>query len=337
MRAIGISFLLFLTGFCLGNPEGVCSSVPGSATGARLRLDEHYTGAAVPGVPTTVDAVSPEPSPPFRSGRSLLILLGIALLPTVYVLRRKSAGKEDLLPEKHGTAGSPPLPDLFPELPEVPEEEPEESWPDLEEHVEGPDPGEVPAGEVAEASPGPPPEELFSLSRIRCRAAETGEVDVGRLMYLLEAVRKPYDHSRLIYWMGRLGVKEALPRILRELAHPNASVRMAAAAALVHLKSDRVEERMIEMAEERDPHVRRAALLVLSRIGSARCYRIVRQSSWDFEPEVREAAAIALGRLQVPDADFDLRQILNDFEEKVRLRAVRASGQLREGLQQEGG
>jgi len=347
MYAIVLSLLLLLPGFCIGIPEGLCA--PSGV--AKLHLDEHYTASAesvVPpdvhslaepgvhptltldgtGVQPVVNTASPEMFPPAPSGKPLLVLFGIALLPAVYFLRRKGAVKEIDTPELSGTPKSSYLPDRPPRSAVVPEKAPEESWPDLAELTDD---------TVPEESPGSPPEEESSLSQIRCKAAETGEVDTGRLMVLLEKVRNPHDHSRLIYWMGRFGVKEALPRILRELAHPVGSVRMAAAAALVHLKNDRVEERMIEMAEERDPNVRKAALLVLSRIGSARCHEVVRKSCWDFEPEVREAAAIALGRLQVPDADFDLRQILSDFEEEVRLQAVRASGQLREGMQQEGG
>ncbi|NOY52580.1 MAG: HEAT repeat domain-containing protein [Deltaproteobacteria bacterium] len=311
MISIALSFLVFLAGFLTGIPAGYCVP-PG---GVRLHLDEHYTGEISPpvksfhstvpvverqGTGSELDGFSPELPVPFHPGRTLLVLVGMTLFTTVFVLRRKSAEKKTYT-QTSSAMHEPACPkDPFPERPDI-------------------------------------PENYLTLSMIRCDGAKRGKVNRDRLMVLLESVRDSYDYSRLIYRMGRLGMKEALPRILGELAHPDACVRRAAAAALVHLKSDGVEERMINMAGGTSPHVRRAALLVLSRIGSARCYEVVRQSNWDFEPEVREAAAIALGRLQVPDAEFDLHQILGDFEESVRKRAVRASEQFYGRLQQKGG
>ncbi len=347
MAATVLSFLFLLAGFFVGIPEGHCAP----AGGIRLHLDEHYTGgnsSSIKTQPSPVpdaviqaggskhDELPPERPAPSHRGGTLLVLVGMALVPAAYYLQKKTAGRKVPAQRSSPVPGSSCRTDHAVERPEVPEERRAGCRPDFKEHWNGLEGNEIITESIPEQFPTSPPEGHFSLSMIRGKKGGKGDVDSGRLMILLESVRNPHDYARLLYSIGRAGMKEALPRVLRELAHPHASVRMAAAAALVRLKSDGVEARLIEMVEGAPPQVRRAALLVLSRIGSPRCHEIVRQSNWDFEPEVREAAAIALGRLQVPDSELDLHQILNDFEEPVRKRAVRASEQFCEALQENG-
>lgn len=163
----------------------------------------------------------------------------------------------------------------------------------------------------------------LSARAIRGKIREEGKLDSGHLIYVLESTQSSYLHSRILHLLGAYRVREALPMILRDMANPHPWVRLAAAAALVKLRSGLIEDRMMEMAEAQDPLVRATALLVLSRIGGQRCHEVLRMSVWDFEPVVRETAIAAIGRLRVPDTDFELRQGLGDFEERVRARAAR--------------
>lgn len=175
-----------------------------------------------------------------------------------------------------------------------------------------------------------------SFDDVRRQARRQGKLDVAQLIYLLETTHSPYHHSRGLYLLGQYGVSEALPMLLKEMSHTHPWVRLAAASALVHLRTPIIEERMIEMAEDYNPLIRATAITVLARIGTSRSHDILRRSIWDFEPEIREKAVLAIGRLCVPNADFELKESMKDIEEVVAEKAAWVYHRVSQRLQGQG-
>lgn len=305
--------------------------------GSLLQEEEHGTAEAEESVPVQPAQLEPAAGPASAredtqsSGfpyNTLMILAGLSLLAFPYLHGRIKATIRD------NKTDSLSLSDdcITVHVPESPSPCKSDS-PEIKKASSGP----VKTGrKTAAPDQGQDIGNAPSFGEIRRRAKQEGKVDVGHLLYLLESAGSYYTHSRALYLLGKYRIREALPMILRDMANPDPWVRVAAASALVNLKSNVVEERMIEMAESNDSRVRNTAVLVLSRIGTSRAYEVLRKSIWDFEPEVREAAALAIGRLQVPNAEFDVRQALSDFEENVRKRAAWAENRIKQSLQGQG-
>ncbi len=317
---------------------------------ASLNLDEDYTGSYLSQEKDNLSERVKEPEPvhsPLPNSPAefdetplneaghgtpynlFMILTGLTLLVLLYLHRRREA------PVSQEPATRIKTPDNEPHRP-LPPDLPVYEWDDkAPEAAPFPDPiGSVDDDKI----PGRDHDldNELSLREIRKKAREHGKVDVGHLIYLLETTRDPYIHSRALYLLGKYRVREALPMIFNEMASPQPWVRIAAAAALVKLKSNVVEERMIEFAEYSDFNVRAAALLVLSRIGTPRSHEVIRKSIWDFETEVREAAALGIGRLKILNADFDIKEAMTDFEFEVREMAAWAYSRINQRIQGQG-
>lgn len=329
-------------------PAEIITSISGIS--ASLNLDEDYTGSYSSQEKENLSerAKEPEPvrsplpnspvefdeTPLNEAGHGLpfnlfMILTGLTLLVLLYLHRRREA----TVPQEPTTHIK--TPDNEPHRP-LPPDLPVYEWDDKRpEAASFPDPiGSVHDDKIPDLDHDLDNE--LSLREIRKKAREHGKVDVGHLIYLLETTRDPYNHSRALYLMGKYRVREALPMIFNEMASPQPWVRIAAAAALVKLKSNVVEERMIEFAEFSDFNLRAAALLVLSRIGTPRSHEVIRKSIWDFEPEVRKAAALGIGRLKVLNAEFDIKEAMTDFEFEVREMAAWAYNRINQRIQGQG-
>lgn len=246
----------------------------------------------------------------------LLILIGVSLPVLLYRHNRTGAGSHgantaQASPDEGFSAGAPLHPPLSPER-------------DSRgiQALAGDSAASDPDGVQGERSLPEEDTPGLTIGEIRRKSQQEGKVDVTQLICFLGSTRSPYALSRSLYLLGKYRIMEALPMILREMAHPEPWVRMAAAAALVRMKRSLIEEKMIDMAEDDNPQVRAAALLVLSRVGTERSHEILRKSIWDFEPEVRETATLAIGRRRVPGAGFDIRNAMGDLEDSVRERAV---------------
>ncbi len=120
--------------------------------------------------------------------------------------------------------------------------------------------------------------------------------------------------------LGRLGVREAVPDLVRALRDRSADVRVVAAAALWRLPDAAAVSALLERCSDSEPAVREWSALALGVIGDRHAAPQLVTMLTDKERAVRLAAVRGLGRIGDPEATKPLLGYLSsssrDNEEK---------------------
>lgn len=118
--------------------------------------------------------------------------------------------------------------------------------------------------------------------------------------------------------------------LLHALDSKDALVRRSAAEALGRLGFRQAVPRLIGLLTDESPWVRRASARALGHIGDQNAVGLLCQLLGDESPLVRGSAAYALGAMRVQDALPALIMVLDDPDPHVRRNAAWALGRIRD-------
>lgn len=129
--------------------------------------------------------------------------------------------------------------------------------------------------------------------------------------------------------VGRVRLREAVPRLLDWLDDPDADVRTSAAVALGRIGATRAVPPLVRLLGDSHADVRKAAVSALESIGTGDVIVPLLGRLDDTDTSVKVAAARALGHLGDPQAVVPLVGRLRDDAPEVREAVYAALGELR--------
>ena len=151
---------------------------------------------------------------------------------------------------------------------------------------------------------------------------------VPKLLRLLKESAS-VDYRMTARALGRLGAKEAASDILRLLKEGVPSARSTMAIAIGDLKATELLPELLELAEQDDSHTAAAAIQAIGAIGNKEQFKYVEPLLKNNSSNVRAAATRALSRLDPQRAGQFVLPLLSDSDAKVRtecLIAIREIG-----------
>lgn len=142
----------------------------------------------------------------------------------------------------------------------------------------------------------------------------------------------PVERAAAADEMGRRGyrLRREIAEVLRPLLlnDPDSAVRAAAGRALGRLGVREAVPELIKALEDRVAEVRVVAAAALWRLPDPSAVPVLLAHAKDSDPAVREWCALALGVAADPRAVPELIRLLDDAERAVRLAAVRSLGRV---------